>query len=202
MNNRVDIHRIVENTPLLATIILINLAGALIGLFYYWDQILSSSPFIWLFIPDCPLYVMLAAVVLALYVTTKRRSDLINFITAVGLVKYGTWTVFIVLGFSAFYFAIDSRLYSAIAVMHCAMALEFVLPLFLIRQIKRGFVAIALLWFFVGDFADYFFAAHPPVPISNITQIAVFTIVLTPVCVVLAYFGARFLNNSTAHKDW
>jgi uncharacterized membrane protein YpjA len=51
----VRLRSIVENTPLLIAIIIINIAGSLVGLFYYWDQLVSASPFAWIFIPDCPL---------------------------------------------------------------------------------------------------------------------------------------------------
>ncbi len=195
------IRRIVENAPLTVTIILINLAGALAGFFYYWDQILTSSPSIWLFIPDCPFYVLLVAIVLATYLTTKRRSDLVNFITAIGLLKYGTWTALVVLGFSTFYFATDSTLYGAIAILHIGMALEFVLPLVLIQRVGRGFVVLALLWFFANDVADYYFAAHPPVPINALALIAPLTFALTPLCTMIAYYGARSLSNSKTHNS-
>jgi uncharacterized membrane protein YpjA len=192
---------IVENTPLLIAIIIINIAGSLVGLFYYWDQLVSASPFAWIFIPDCPLYTLLVAVVLAVYASTKRSSDLINFITAVGLAKYGTWTVIVVLGFSTFYFSVDSTLYTVLILMHVAMAAEFILPLLLIRQLKYRFTAIALVWFLANDFSDYFLGTHPPVPTSQISLIAAFTFLLTPLFIVLAYCTVRFLNNSKTHTD-
>lgn len=192
---------IVENTPLLVAIILINVAGTLIGFYYYWDQLLAASPVLWIFIPDCPLYTMLAAVVLAVYVTTKRGSDLINFIAAVGLAKYATWTVVIVLGFSSFYFSIDANLYTLLVLLHVAMATEFILPLLLIRQLKRNFVAIALIWFFLNDVVDYCFGTHPPVPTYGISMIAAFTFLLTPLMVGIAYVVARFLNNGKTHRN-
>ncbi|MGZ8937347.1 MAG: DUF1405 domain-containing protein, partial [Halobacteriota archaeon] len=176
-----------ENTPLLIAIIIINIAGSLVGLFYYWDQLVSASPFAWIFIPDCPLYTLLVAVVLAVYASTKRSSDLINFITAVGLAKYGTWTVIVVLGFSTFYFSVDSTLYTVLILMHVAMAAEFILPLLLIRQLKYRFTAIALVWFLANDFSDYFLGTHPPIPTSQISLIAAFTFLLTPLFIVLAY---------------
>ena len=192
---------IVENAPLLIAIIIINIVGSLVGLFYYWDQLVSASPFVWIFIPDCPLYTMLVAVILALYVSTKRSSDLINFITAVGLAKYGTWTVVIVLGFSSFYFSVDSSLYTVLVLMHVAMAAEFILPLLLIRQLKYRWTAIALVWFLANDVADYFLGTHPFVPTSEISLIAAFTFLLTPLFVAIACFTARFLNNSKTHKS-
>ncbi len=191
---------LVDNAPLIAAVIVINLVGAVIGFFYYWDQLVTSSPLIWLFIPDCPFYVLLAAIVLAFYLTQKRRSDLVSVITAIGLLKYGTWTVLVVLGFNTFYFAIDSALYGAIAIMHIGMALEFVLPLFLIQRMRLRFVAIALLWFFANDIADYYFAAHPPVPLNELTLIAPLTFVLTPVCTAIVYYGARRLSNNKTHN--
>ncbi|MGZ7199734.1 MAG: DUF1405 domain-containing protein [Halobacteriota archaeon] len=190
-----------ENTPLLIAIIIINIAGSLVGLFYYWDQLVSASPFVWIFIPDCPLYTFLVAVVLAVYASTKRSSDVINFITAVGLAKYGTWTVIVVLGFSTFYFSVDSTLYTVLILMHVAMAAEFILPLLLIRQLKYRLTAIAFAWFLANDFADYFLGTHPPVPTSQISLIAGFTFLLTPLFIVLACCTVRFLNNSKIHKD-
>ncbi len=201
MSDHVRIRCIVENAPLMAIVIIINLAGALVGFFYYWDQILTSNPSIWLFIPDCPFYVLLGAIVLAAYLIKKRRSDFVSLITAIGLLKYGTWTVLVVLGFSTFYFAIDSTLYGLIAIMHVGMALEFVLALLLIQRVRRGFVALALLWFFANDVADYYFAAHPPVPISELAFIAPFTFALTPLCTMVAFLGARYLSNSKTHNS-
>ena len=192
---------IVENTPLLIAIIIINIASSLVGLFYYWDQLVSASPFAWIFIPDCPLYTMLVALVLAVYASTKRSSDLINFITAVGLAKYGTWTVIVVLGFSTFYFSIDSTLYTVLALMHVTMAAEFILPLLLIRKLKYRLTAIALVWFLANDFADYSLGTHPPVPTNEISLIAAFTFLLTPLFIAIAYCTARFLNNSKTHKN-
>ncbi len=200
MSDRVRVRQVVENTPLVATAIVINFAGTLIGLFYYWDQILSSSPLIWLFIPDCPFYVLLAAIVLTLYLLKRLRSDLISFITAVGLLKYGTWTALVVLGFSTFYFAVDSALYGAIAIMHIGMAVEFVLPLFLIQRVRWHFVALALPWFFANDIVDYYFSAHPPVPINGLVLIAPLTFALTPLCTAVAYYGARCLSNNKTHN--
>jgi len=197
----VRLRNLVENTPLMIAIIVINIAGSVVGLFYYWDQLVSASPFAWVFIPDCPLYTMLVAVVLAVYASTKRSSDLINFITAVGLAKYGTWTVVVVLGFSAFYFSIDSSLYTVLVLMHIAMAAEFILPLLLIRQLKFRVPAVALVWFLANDFADYFLGTHPPVPTSDISQIAAFTFLLTPLFIIIAYCATRFLNNSKTHKS-
>ena len=186
---------ILENTPLLVAIIIINVAGTLIGFYYYWDQLVSSSPVYWIFIPDCPLYTMLAAAILAVYVSKRRSSDLVNFITAIGLAKYGTWTVFVILAFAGFYFSIDSSFYSLLVLLHVAMAVEFILPVMLIRQLRPRFVAVALIWFFANDYADYFLGTHPPIPPGDITQIAIFTFLLTPVFIIVVYAAARFLNN-------
>jgi uncharacterized membrane protein YpjA len=117
------------------------------------------------------------------------------------LAKYGTWTVVVVLGFSAFYFSIDSSLYTVLVLMHIAMAAEFILPLLLIRQLKFRVPAVALVWFLANDFADYFLGTHPPVPTSDISQIAAFTFLLTPLFIIIAYCATRFLNNSKTHKS-
>jgi len=38
---------------LLALIVLINIAGSAFGLYYYWEQLMMTPWYYWIFVPDC-----------------------------------------------------------------------------------------------------------------------------------------------------
>jgi len=115
---------------LLALIVLINIAGSAFGLYYYWEQLMMTPWYYWIFVPDCPLYTFFMIFAL-IFIATGKRYDRSNVITAVGLAMYGTWTMFVLLYFSEVYFAPENALMSAaLWISHCGMALEsiFLLP--------------------------------------------------------------------------
>ncbi len=189
-------NKIFNNVLFLAIIIVINLLGSIIG-FYYYSQQLSSSPlYLWPFIPDCPLYTLLTAAIFITLILTKRSSDTLNFITSIGLAKYGTWTVLVVLAFSQFYFSADQNMYTALACVHVLMALEFILPLFVMRGIKNSYVAVAFVWFFLNDFVDYYFGTHPPLPYWGVSDVAYMTFLMTPVFIIIVVITRKFLNDA------
>jgi len=189
-------NEILKSTRILTVIILINLIGTLAGFYYYYDQLSSSPVYLWPFIPDCPLYTMLAVVVLVTFLFTKKSVDLLSFITSIGLAKYGTWTVLVVLGFSPFYFSINSSLYGLLACAHVLMALEFILPLYIIKEIKKSYVVAAFAWFFLNDFFDYFVGTHPPLPSWGVSIVAFMTFAMTPILIIIVSLTHKFLNDA------
>ncbi|QLQ05840.1 MAG: DUF1405 domain-containing protein [Anaerolineae bacterium] len=52
----------------------------------------APSPWLWIFIPDCPLFALLFVIA---FVALRRHPNWTWFytITAIGLIKYGVWTV-------------------------------------------------------------------------------------------------------------
>jgi uncharacterized membrane protein YpjA len=142
---------------LLVVILLINVAGSLFGLYYYWDQLMMTPWYLWLAVPDCPLYTFFMIFVL-LFILLGKPSDTFNAITAVGLSMYGTWTVIVLLYFSEVYFTPgNSLMSSALWISHAGMALEgFLLLPYLIRT-KLVSWAITAAWFIVLDSVDYFY---------------------------------------------
>ena len=141
---------------LLALIILINIIGSAFGLYYYWDQLMMTPWYYWLFVPDCPLYTFFMIFAL-LFIAMGKRYDTFNVITAIGLAMYGAWTMFVLIYFREIYFAPENALMSVgLWVSHCGMALE---SIFLLPYIKKaGAVSwiIATAWFLLQDFMDYF----------------------------------------------
>ena len=189
-------NEILKSTRILTVIILINLIGTLAGFYYYYDQLSLSPVYLWPFIPDCPLYTMLAVVVLVTFLLKKKSVDLLSFITSIGLAKYGTWTVLVVLGFSPFYFSINSSMYSVLACAHVLMALEFILPLYIIKEIKKSYVIAAFAWFFLNDFFDYYVGTHPPLPSWGVSSVAFMTFAMTPIFIIIVSLTHKFLNDA------
>ncbi|MCX8196937.1 MAG: DUF1405 domain-containing protein [Candidatus Micrarchaeota archaeon] len=142
-----------------ALAVFVNLAAVLIGIFYYKDQLSSTVPLLLLFVPDCPLYVLLL-----LFGILARNSShpFFSFFVSAGLAKYGLWTLFVLLFFHQFY--LDNFFIWAIFVIgHFGMALEgFAFSSFLRPSFTQLFVLF--LWFLMNDFFDYVVGTAPPIP--------------------------------------
>jgi uncharacterized membrane protein YpjA len=141
---------------ILTIIIAINIIGSLFGLYYYWDQLMMTPWYLWIFVPDCPLYTFLMIFAL-IFLVLGKRYDTFNAMTAVGLSMYGTWTMFVLLYFNEVYFSPANALMSTgLFVSHGGMALESVLLLPYLKSSKLVPWLIAGAWFLVQTFFDYF----------------------------------------------
>jgi uncharacterized membrane protein YpjA len=85
----------VERWDIAWTIIAFNFAGFVVGtIFWYGGQLLEAADhwFLWLFIPDCPLF---AGLFIVAFLGLRKGRDwrLFYTIAAFGLIKYGVWTV-------------------------------------------------------------------------------------------------------------
>jgi uncharacterized membrane protein YpjA len=141
---------------LLALVVIINVIGSLFGLYYYWDQLMMTPWYYWLFVPDCPLYSLFMVFAL-IFIAMGKRFDTFNVITTVGLAMYGAWTMFTLIFFREVFFAPENALMSIVLwASHLGLALESVLLLPYIK--KAGIVSwtLAGAWFLAQDFFDYF----------------------------------------------
>jgi len=168
-------------------LVLINLIAALYGfVFFYGSQFLSTPIHLWLFVPDCPLYALLAAIALAGFYFGKKN-DLFNSIVFIGLLKYGFWTVFVLANFQWFYFAPEtSMMYSTLFIAHLGLFLEAFLFIGHIK-LNKLFLGISFAWFLLNDFIDYLLAVHPPIPLSEINFIFQATLAMTFAFVLIAF---------------
>lgn len=146
-------------------ILWINILGSLYGYYFYSKQLSETPVSLWLFVPDCPLYTTLFAIVLLLLLSGYRNT-LFNLIVSIGLIKYGVWTLFILSSFRDFYFFSSSDIAASAAILfilHMGQALEgFTFPF---GKIKEWHIAVALGWFLLNDILDYFGpAVHPFIP--------------------------------------
>ena len=162
-----------------------NLGGFLFGLWYYWPQLLTVTPAAWLFVIDSPLYVLFFSLVCAQLFRNRTVHPLFLLITAIGLIKVGFWTVFVLhLNWAAF-FGRDLLLYSAIYPMHWGMVLEGLVVLPFLKTIRIRHIFLSLSWFLFNDFLDYGMGLYPWFPANGLGLVALESVAAT---VVLAAF--------------
>jgi uncharacterized membrane protein YpjA len=175
----------------LLIIAIINAGGTAFGFYYYRYQLASSSPWLWIFIPDCPLYTLLFLIWFFL-TATGRENYLFSLITATGLMKYGFWTVFVIALYCDYFLSYDFPLYASLFLLHIGMAMESVLILPRLET-KKWHVLAALLWFLLNDYADYYLDAYPYIPTTFLDLIKNVTIASNFGCIAIALLLAKKL---------
>lgn len=139
-------------------LIIINIIGFLFGIYYYQPQ-LSQTPFgYWLLVIDCPLFVLFFALILLFDV----RDNFWNFFVSAGLIKYGLWTVSVILLLWDQFVSIAPVMYPLLAIAHAGMTLEFIFLLPRMRADFNNFRVIPI--FLLMDYFDYFKNLHPRLP--------------------------------------
>lgn len=153
--------RIVEtvtgNRWLLLAVLLINVAGFFFGLYYYWQQIGMTPWYLWLAVPDCPLYALFMAIAIALILAGKPWNTF-NAVTAVGSSMYGAWTIIVLLWFGEYFFQPDYAFGSwERLISHGGLMLEGCLLLPYLTKTKWFSWGVTAVWFAVLDGTDYFY---------------------------------------------
>lgn len=164
--------------------VLLNIIAVFAGIYFYLDQIAATPLSLLLFVPDCPLYVFLALLI----ILGAVKNDIFSFIVSIGMVKYGLWTVFALLFHSGYYFAPGMLAVSAIFVLgHLGMALEG-LALLPAKKIGAPALVLAIGWFLANDFSDYFIGTVPRIPQEGMASVQAITIassILLPLALFL-----------------
>ncbi|MFA5076821.1 MAG: DUF1405 domain-containing protein [Candidatus Micrarchaeia archaeon] len=172
---------------LLLLLIGANMFGFLVGMLTYYDQMVKISPLLWIFIPDCPLYVLLAS----LFYIGVFKNDLLRCITAMGLLKYGIWTEFVLLGYGKY---MDSQGFGMLlAVEHVGMILQFFL---ISKNFDKKILLLATGWFLLNDYMDYGIGLHPYVPNIDLQLVMAFTIALSLLIPVFTYATGKWIEKS------
>lgn len=116
--------RFMESRGWRAFLLLMSIAGALYGYYYYRFQLSSSPLYLWLFIPDCPLFVTIFAYIVWRYGRDGWRRPRLDAFAFFGLVKYGLWTLFVILYYLDIYTARGSGSFQAtLFSLHVGMVL-------------------------------------------------------------------------------
>ena len=177
-------------TRLAYLLIAANILGFFYGVYYYGDQLAQTTPALWLLVIDCPLQALLFAIVLFLAVS-GRGSGFLTALTAAGSLKYGIWTMFVILFYGDYFLAGTLALgYSLIFVSHFGQFLE---GLFLsgIKKVSAGATMAILLLYLLNDYSDYAGGTHPLIPERDIGTVATVTVALSFLSVAFVYIAGR-----------
>jgi uncharacterized membrane protein YpjA len=186
--------KILSSKKLLWLILIGNLIGAVYGFVFYYGAKFSSVPLhLWLFLPDCPLFSLFFALAVLLILLKKENSHYF-FFTLIGSLKYGFWTVFVLLYYNWFYFTPEnSFMYAVLLIAHIFLFIESFL---LIKKIKFKlyYLIPSLVFFLANDFSDYFLNTYPPLPLSELNFMFYFTLISSLFFTVIAFLLVKKRN--------
>lgn len=182
-----------------ALIATINLFGTAFGFYYYLPQFQEVSPALWIFVADSPIATFAIALSLIFYIY-GRNSDLLNIFAFISNVKYGLWTVFVLLYYFESFWATNSTpMYLFLLSSHFFMFVQAFLVLDYTEFSWKAF-SVPAIWFLLNDTLDYFLNIHPYLftehshPV-NAAMLAAYT--LTFLSIGLVFFFYRFYWNSS-----
>lgn len=149
-----------EYRPLLKLIVVINLLGTVFGFIYYRYMFGTTPWYLWPVVSDSPGSTLLFSIALGL-VVLGRKKDWLSFLACASVIKYGLWTIFVILYFPEHFLApAVKNFYYLMIFLHFGTVIQ---PVVLLRTIKRNkkYLLIALLWFFTNDYFDYVVGTGP-----------------------------------------
>ncbi|MCX8175311.1 MAG: DUF1405 domain-containing protein [Candidatus Micrarchaeota archaeon] len=155
------------------------------GAVYYAYQLSLTPPALLLFVPDCPLYVLLALPLILRLV----RSESYSFFVSAGMVKYGIWTIFVLLFYQEYWEPSQLQTTLLFIAGHICMALlgaALAPP----KRVAFAVVAAVVLWFLLNDYADYWLGTRPLIPdreIGLVRNLTVASSILFPLA--LYWYG-------------
>ncbi|MCK5023825.1 MAG: DUF1405 domain-containing protein [Candidatus Aenigmarchaeota archaeon] len=187
-------NRVFGNKKYLLIIALANLAGFFTGIYYYWGQLMDSSPILWIIIIDSPLSVLLFSVVCFLYIFGKRIPEFLKFLTAVYVIKYGIWTMItLCLYWSNYLILSDQIIGIANFFLHFGMVLEGVvfIPKIKVDRINALLVTLLVIG---NDFMDYVVGTVTRIPPTHVGILMIESFAATIVITILIIFYQNKLS--------
>lgn len=181
----------------------VNFPGTIYGYIWYWDQLVwtAKNKPAWMLpiVPDSPTASLFFTVSLVFLLWDSYRNpdkprtahsflrSLIETVAVVTSFKYGIWAVVMIFSGAAQGVPLVWQDWM-LTVSHLGMAAEALLYARFFR-IRPVHLALAALWTFGNDLADYGFGIYPNLPRElqdDLPVIQVFTMVLSAVSLVLA----------------
>lgn len=180
--------KIIGNSPFLLFLVATNIAGFFAGIYHYWAQMSDSTPLLWIVIIDSPLSVLLFAALCALILLGRKPPETLKYLSAVYLIKYGSWTMIVIALYWQNYVAGGTELLGAVNfLLHFGMILE---GLVLIPGIVTGKKSLAAVLGLVllNDFFDYFLGTVTRIPQDHIGYLAIESFSATVILTILIAF--------------
>jgi len=175
----------------LLALVMVNAAGTVWGIVWYWEQLVTTPWYFLPFVPDSPGHAALFAVYIW-WLATGRVERLVPWqcflawAGVLGVIKYGLWMTLVI---SQFLLAQGSKpgiedwmLYFS----HGGMAVQGLVYMGRLPRLAMP-TALSVLWLVANDFFDYILFTHPRLPLSDQFAVAAITnIALTLVVAALA----------------
>lgn len=178
--------RILGSKSLILLLVAINFVGFIFGIYYYMPQLAVTPSQMWLLVIDCPLYVLLFALVLVCLLLKFQLPDVLKFIIFVGLIKYGGWTVLVILLHSSLFFSVDAAMYCFLLVSHAGMMVESIVLWGAFRPTVYNTFAV-VLFFVANDISDYVYGTLPFIPQTWVPLLFVESLFVSVLIPLLAY---------------
>lgn len=181
-------------------VIAINFFAGLYGIYYYTietHQFDGWPIYMWPFIPDSAIAVLLCVVVLSGVI----KSELLDYITSIYLVKYGLFTVFVMTLYGDVYLAPEIALTSIFLfiIPHIGMVVEAILTI--PRKVNENQLAIMLCFMMFHDSIDYFLGTHTRIPLEQIHLVTVFSFAVSIIlCFGIAKYNEEIISNKSVAK--
>lgn len=179
---------------LLFLIFVINILGTIFGFIYYQYLFKVVPEKYWIFVPDSPLSTLLfaSAILLILF---GRKSDFLSFIGSASVIKYGLWTMFVIVYFPDHFLAPGQKeFYYLMFFLHFGMVVQ---PVILLNTIeyRKHYLIFTLLWFLTNDYFDYVIGIGPLSTHGlSLNVVGDVTVVLSFVSVLGAYWLGRIFK--------
>ncbi len=168
---------------------LLNFIGFLTLPVYYGQQISVTNPLLWLFVPDCQLSALFFSVSILMIYLRKGKEWFIQLGLASSL-KYGLWTLIVMLYRIDFYF--NGLDYWIIIIAHLFLMIQ---PLIFIKRFKLSKQSItAFTFLFINDLIDYTLGTHPPLPTDFVKAMSLITPLTTMITLSLSYINSRLFD--------
>ncbi|MEM2963082.1 MAG: DUF1405 domain-containing protein [Candidatus Anstonellales archaeon] len=202
-----------KTTNLRQILILLLIFASIYGIYYYSYAFKKVNIYLWLFVADSPLSIILALAVL-LNPSHDPSLLLLRYLSSIALIKYGIWTIFLMAFFHPqVYLSEESLLNSLIFFIlpHIGMVALSILTI----PYKRTLLIIpASLFFFLNDYVDYYIGvekiiippndfeavAHFSIFLSALSSLVVFLLAGNPIVQKTQFFIYSYIKNNNANK--
>jgi uncharacterized membrane protein YpjA len=191
------IERYITNKRFILILAIANLLGAILGFFWYKNQLFTVPKHLWLFVADSPLATLFFAIFLFLYYFDKKV-PFMEALASITIFKYGIWAIVIII-WGAWnteasiikMLMVDTLSWLDILLIftHLIMAAQAIV---FFRKYSYGFLSIFLvgIWIFFNDILDYALNIYPWLNESlygDILSVAKFTLLLSGTTLLIFY---------------
>ena len=180
-----------ENKIIFYLLIISAVVPSLLGIWQYYEFQLQTAPiWLWVFIVDCPL----AVIVFLIALFKKKKNDYISAFAATGMIKLGVSAALLwpIQGYYAL------TIFPGILVFLAHISMVIVTPFIFLRKSKFKFLELlpGIVFYFANDLLD-FYAGTMPFLVAKGTETVFIPIALFMTFVAPAYLISHYPEKMT-----